>query len=115
MKSIDLLFAFSFNNKLVVTSEILDFKESAELTSVILAFVFILFENREVSFAASKIKSNAACVLALIVFSASVVLLTLSKANAVFKAAILATPVPPLSIGMMPFIFPASTLLANCA
>ena len=66
--------------------------------------------------------SKAACVNALIGFDESAVLSTLdnpifdlSIANAVFNALILATPVPPFSTGIIPAIFSAFTLLANCA
>ena len=45
----------------------------------------------------------------------SVVLFTLFKVSAVFKPAIVLTPVPPNVTGTIPTIFSASTVLANCA
>ena len=48
-------------------------------------------------------------------FNVSNVLLILSIDNAVFKLAILETPVPPDVTGIVPIILSASTLFANCA
>ena len=64
--------------------------------------------------------SKAICVALLIGFAESAVLFTLfkptaflSKDKADFNEAMLVVPVPPFSIGMIPFIFSASTLFAN--
>ena len=64
---------------------------------------------------AYNLRSNAVCVLALIGFSVSAVLFTLSKAIAVLKADKLIVPVPPRATGTTPVIFSASTLFAYCA
>ena len=106
---------FSLLVKLVATSEIFALSAKLVLTSTVFAFAFILLMKREVSEAVTDIKSNAACVFVLIGLSASAVLFILSNDNAVFKAVIDDTPVPPLFTGIMPAIFSASTLLANWA
>ena len=109
---------FSFKVKLAVTSVAFAFNDSEVFISAIFAFNAIEVFTSTV-FA---LVFNAVCVAVLMGFNKSVVLSTfanpiliLSIANAVFNAAILATPVPPFSTGTIPAIFSASTVFANCA
>ena len=97
---------------IVAVSEMFNFVISEESIYFCLAY----FKVSEIS----NFKSNAAFVALLIGLEVSFVfstldnpILDLSIANTVFRLAILETPVPPFSTGIIPAMFIASTDLAN--